>query len=116
MSRICYFGAFDPHYPRNQILRHGLALQGMEVVAVNAPRRWPTARKLPFLAKAFLSSQEARGCRAVVLAEFGQSLAGLAWALALNTSSGSWVSSKPTRPGLALVPCPQSWAASSVNG
>lgn len=82
MSRICYFGAFDPHYPRNQILRHGLALQGMEVVAVNAPRGWPTWRKLPFLAKAFLGSREARGCRAVVLAEFGQSLAGLAWALA----------------------------------
>jgi glycosyltransferase involved in cell wall biosynthesis len=82
MSRICTFGAFDPHYPRNQILRHGLALQGMEVVVVNAPRRWPTWRKLPYLAKAFVSSREARGCRAVVLAEFGQSLAGLAWVLA----------------------------------
>lgn len=77
MSRICCFGAFDPHYPRNQILRRGLTLHGMEVVTVNAPRHWPTRRKLPWLADAFLRNRDARGCRALVLAEFGQSLAGL---------------------------------------
>ena len=82
MSRVCYFGAFDPHYPRNQILRQGLASQGVEVVMVNAPRHLPTWRKLPLLASAFHRSQAAEGCRALVLAEFGQSLAGLAWALA----------------------------------
>lgn len=80
MTRICYFGAFDPQYPRNQILRRGLALQGMEVVMVNAPRRLPTWRKIPVLARAF--RREAAGCEAIVLAEFGQSLAGLARALA----------------------------------
>jgi glycosyltransferase involved in cell wall biosynthesis len=79
MTHICYFGAFDPQYPRNQILRHGLALHGIQPVTVNAPRHLSTLRKLPLLAREF--ARQARGCQALVLAEFGQSLAALAWAL-----------------------------------
>jgi glycosyltransferase involved in cell wall biosynthesis len=30
--RVCYFGQYDPDYARNQIIRHGLTLAGVEVV------------------------------------------------------------------------------------
>jgi glycosyltransferase involved in cell wall biosynthesis len=44
--RVCFFGAYDPAYPRNRILRAGLALHGAEVLEARvverrAWRRWP---------------------------------------------------------------------------
>lgn len=35
--RVCYFGSYDEHYPRNQIIRAGLALNDVEVVQCNVP-------------------------------------------------------------------------------
>jgi glycosyltransferase involved in cell wall biosynthesis len=46
VSTVCCFGAFDPEYPRNRIVRAGLAAAGFDVVEARAPgkrawRRWP---------------------------------------------------------------------------
>jgi len=35
--RVCYFGSYNPAYPRNKIIREGLALSGVEVVECNVP-------------------------------------------------------------------------------
>lgn len=35
--RVCYFGTYDPEYPRNRTLVAGLRLAGAEVVTCNAP-------------------------------------------------------------------------------
>jgi glycosyltransferase involved in cell wall biosynthesis len=80
LPRICYFGAYDPAYPRNLILRRGLAAQGARVVICNAPRQLNTRGRMQTLAKQFpdLAGQ----CDIILLAEFGQSLAPLAWRLA----------------------------------
>jgi glycosyltransferase involved in cell wall biosynthesis len=40
--RVLYFGFFDPSYPRNAVLRHGLRTSGVEVIECNVPRHlWP---------------------------------------------------------------------------
>ncbi len=46
MSGVCFFGAWDPAYPRNRILRAGLRHAGHTVVEARVPekrafRRWP---------------------------------------------------------------------------
>ncbi len=52
MSRVCFFGAWDPAYPRNRILREGLRRAGLEVLEarVAEKRAW---RRYPALASAF---------------------------------------------------------------
>lgn len=80
MVRVCYLGAYDPIYPRNLILRRGLAQQGAEVVPCNVPIQLNTRERLLALARAFppVSDQ----CDLILLAEFNQMLAPLAWWLA----------------------------------
>ncbi len=78
--RVCFVGAFQPDYPRNLILRRGLALHGVEVTEVNAPRELSTPGRMRAIARAFPAA--APGCDVILLAEFGQSLAPLAWWLA----------------------------------
>jgi len=46
MRRVCFFGAYDPAYPRNRILREGLRRAGVGVLEARVPetrafRRWP---------------------------------------------------------------------------
>lgn len=46
MRRVCFFGAYDPAYPRNRILREGLRRAGLGVLEARVPegrafRRWP---------------------------------------------------------------------------
>jgi len=46
VTTVCCFGAYDPAYPRNRIVRAGLAAAGFGVVEARAParrawRRWP---------------------------------------------------------------------------
>lgn len=46
MTNVCFFGAFDPAYPRNRILREGLRRAGLGVLEARVPgrrafRRWP---------------------------------------------------------------------------
>lgn len=74
--RVCYFGAYDPAYPRNLILRRGLAAQGVEVVMCNAPRKLNTRGRMQALAEKFPAMADQ--CDVILLAEFGQSLAPLA--------------------------------------
>ena len=52
MRRVCFFGAYDPEYPRNRILRAGLERSGVEVreVRVKERRAW---LRYPSLAAAF---------------------------------------------------------------
>jgi len=47
VTRVCFFGAYDPDYPRNRILRTGLERAGLEVVEARveehrAFRRYPS--------------------------------------------------------------------------
>ena len=37
MTRECCFGAYDPEYPRNRILREGLLHAGLEWVEARVP-------------------------------------------------------------------------------
>jgi glycosyltransferase involved in cell wall biosynthesis len=78
--RVCYLGAYDPAYPRNLILRRGLERQGVWVVECAAPRALNTAGRMRALRRAF---EPVKGdCDVILLAEFGQALAPLAWWLA----------------------------------
>mgnify|MGYP005836394989 CR=1 FL=1 len=76
---VCYLGAYDPDYPRNQILRLGLAAHGVNVVECRVSKTLPTLRKLPALIRQYATVY--RQCDCVVLAEFGQSLALPVWLL-----------------------------------
>jgi len=48
--RLIVFGAYDPRYPRNAVLRRGLAALGDEVVEVRAPRHLKAWVRYPVLA------------------------------------------------------------------
>ena len=52
MTSVCCFGAWDPDYPRNRVVRAGLAAAGFDVLEarVRAHRAW---RRWPALAKAW---------------------------------------------------------------
>lgn len=121
--RVCYLGWYERTYPRNELLRRGLELAGVEVVECRVPQRlapghgsppplrapapagtsrWrslpaalrgPLARaryelhelalagaRVAWLVREF--RRQRRGLSAVVLAEFNQGLAPLAWLLA----------------------------------
>jgi glycosyltransferase involved in cell wall biosynthesis len=82
---VCTLGAYDPAYPRNLILRRGLAMADVGVSECNAPRECSTLRKVPILLRQFRSLQIRPD--AIVLAEFGQALAPLAWWLARQTGA-----------------------------
>ena len=77
--RICYFGAFDLWYARNNFIREALELSGCRVSICNVPQEWPTYRKtLPLIA------QYRRVCGdsdLILVAEFCQTLVPLAWLL-----------------------------------
>ena len=50
--RVCFFGAYDPAYPRNRILREGLTRAGHEVIEVRV-RETRAFRRFPALATEF---------------------------------------------------------------
>jgi (heptosyl)LPS beta-1,4-glucosyltransferase len=52
VTEVCFFGAYDPEYPRNRILRAGLARAGMSVREARVPERRAWLR-FPALAAAF---------------------------------------------------------------
>lgn len=51
--KICFFGGYDPHYPRNRILARGLARHGHEVVEARVSAIGRFWRRWPALAAAF---------------------------------------------------------------
>lgn len=77
--RICYFGAFDPSYARNNFLRDSLELAGCQITICNVPPQWPTLRKAGPLINQY--RQVWRECDLIVVAEFCQTLVPLAWVL-----------------------------------
>jgi glycosyltransferase involved in cell wall biosynthesis len=67
LMRVGFFGAYDPDYPRNRILREGLRLAGHEVIEIRvrerrAFRRWPA-----LIAR---HSQVGRGAEVLLVPEF----------------------------------------------
>ncbi len=80
LPRVCYLGAYDPTYPRNLILRRGLALQGVQVVECNAARKLDTVGRARTLLRQFHTVADQ--CDVIILGEFGQMLTPLAWWLA----------------------------------
>jgi glycosyltransferase involved in cell wall biosynthesis len=82
---VRYLGAYDPAYPRNLILRRGLAMAGARVTECIAPQELSTLKRIPVLLRQF----RALGSRpdAIILAEFGQTLAPLAWWLARRSGA-----------------------------
>ena len=52
MKNLCFFGAWDPAYPRNRILREGARRAGFGVLETRVksgrsaagPRSWPSSR------------------------------------------------------------------------
>jgi len=77
--KVCYFGAYDHNYPRNQIIRQGLILNDVQVIECNVSQEIRTWQKYPPLFREYL--KYCQGCDCIVVAEFGQSLVPLAWLL-----------------------------------
>ena len=67
MTPVCFFGAYDPGYPRNRILREGLRLAGIEVLEARVRGRKVLFR-YPALALAF--ARRARRAGVVLVPEF----------------------------------------------
>ncbi len=65
--RVGFFGAYDPAYPRNRILREGLARHGVEVVEARV-RETRAFRRWPALAAAW--ARISNRCDVVLVAEF----------------------------------------------
>jgi len=67
LSGVCFFGAYDPAYPRNRILREGLRLVGEEVLEARVAQRRAIFR-YPALVAAFRG--RARGADVLLVPEF----------------------------------------------
>ncbi len=67
MTPVCFFGAYDPGYPRNRILREGLRLAGLEVLEARVRGRRVLFR-YPALALAF--ARRGRRAGVVLVPEF----------------------------------------------
>jgi glycosyltransferase involved in cell wall biosynthesis len=65
--RVCFFGAYDPGYPRNRVLREGLRCAGVEVIEVRVRER-RAIRRYPALLASFLG--RAREADVLLVPEF----------------------------------------------
>ncbi|MFL2650579.1 MAG: glycosyltransferase [Anaerolineales bacterium] len=77
--RICYFGAFDLSYTRNNFIRRALELNDCQITYCNVPQSWPTYKKVLPLIKQYKKIW--RECDLIVVAEFCQTVVPLAWLL-----------------------------------
>ncbi len=77
--RVCFFGAYDPAYPRNRILRVGLARAGHEVIEARAHER-RAFRRFPALLAAF--AKVGAGADVIFVPEFRHKDVPLARAIA----------------------------------
>ncbi len=81
--KICYFGAYDPGYPRNHILRKGLQLNGVDIVECAIPtdvQLWK--RNIALLGRYINISHD---FDAILIAEINQFVAPLAKCLSVVT-------------------------------
>lgn len=72
-------GAFDPIYPRHQIIRIGLERVGIHVKSIILPR---SANTLGAIVQMFRRWREVRDCDTILVPAFNQLLAPFAWILA----------------------------------
>jgi glycosyltransferase involved in cell wall biosynthesis len=79
VRRICFFGAWDPAYPRNRILREGLRRAGAGVLEARVRER-RAFRRYPALLAAF--AREGRAADTLLVPEFRHKDVPLARALA----------------------------------
>lgn len=79
MRRVCFFGAWDPDYPRNRILREGLRRAGAEVLETRVRER-RAFRRYPALLAAF--ARTGRPADVLLVPEFRHKDVPLARALA----------------------------------
>jgi glycosyltransferase involved in cell wall biosynthesis len=86
LPRVCYLGAYDPDYPRNLILRRGLAHHSVEVVECRVSARLNTRQRAAALAPQFRAVADQ--CDVIILAEFNQTLAWFAGAMARRYRKG----------------------------
>jgi hypothetical protein len=85
--RICYFGLYDPRYPRNAMLIRGLRAAGVEVVEVRESLRFGSTPSLRPASRTRRLAEQFRALDgaldAVVVPTFNQALVplarGLAW-------------------------------------
>jgi glycosyltransferase involved in cell wall biosynthesis len=77
--KVCFFGAWDPGYPRNRILREGLRRAGARVIEVRAPERRVLRRYPALLAGCLRAGREAD---LLLVPEFRHKDVPLAWLLA----------------------------------
>ena len=77
--RICYFGAFDLSYTRNNFIRRALELNDCHITCCNVPQSWPTYKKIFPLIRQYRKVW--RKCDLIVVAEFCQTVVPLAWLL-----------------------------------
>jgi glycosyltransferase involved in cell wall biosynthesis len=54
--RLCFFGAYDPGYPRHTVIKKGLRLNGVEVSECWLPPKYKFWLRYPLLASRYLSS------------------------------------------------------------
>lgn len=80
---ICYFGAWSPTYPRNQVLRLGLETRGVTITPCRVDKRLRMWQRIPRLVAAY--ARVWRDVDLLLVSEFDQSLVPLAWLLARLT-------------------------------
>jgi len=66
--KVCYFGAYDPHYPRNCVIRQGLVKNGVEVVECQIPIGFNIGKRYMKLYKKFHQIKE--NFSVIIVAEF----------------------------------------------
>lgn len=85
--RICFTGAYKPHYARHAILLEGLKAHGIEVIErpLQTPRTLQRAQELARVIA------ELPPCDAVILAAFNGLLAPFAWAICKSHALPLWI-------------------------
>jgi glycosyltransferase involved in cell wall biosynthesis len=78
--RVAFCGAFDPRYPRHQIIIAGLERVGVEVKPVMLPRKIAVWRQVFHLLR---RTRELRDCDLIFIPAFNQLLAPFVWLLSL---------------------------------
>lgn len=77
--RVCYFGKYNPAYPRNQILRKGLALNGVTIVECRVAEGTRIREAIPSLVRQYVQMRFLFDI--VIVPEINQVLVPLAWLL-----------------------------------
>ncbi|MBI3763489.1 MAG: glycosyltransferase [Chloroflexi bacterium] len=78
--RLCYFGAYNPTYPRNAVNREGLRRAGAEVVECRVGIELGTPARMAGLWRQYW--RDVRRCDVIVVAEFSHTLVLFAWLIA----------------------------------